>query len=109
MWETYCLFGGKGSVVEPFMAAMEMIHTYSLMTKVISQWNENGLKTEEDVKTYLENLEFSFARYKEVLHTLGINRGVTKAEREIIDSWFDRMGFDMNRVLDCLLYTSRCV
>ena len=25
MWETYCLFGGKGSVVEPFMAAMEMI------------------------------------------------------------------------------------
>ena len=31
MWETYCLFGGKGSVVEPFMAAMEMIHTYSLV------------------------------------------------------------------------------
>ena len=31
MWETYRLFGGKGSVVEPFMAAMEMIHTYSLV------------------------------------------------------------------------------
>ncbi len=31
MQETYKLFGGKGRVVEPFMAAMEMIHTYSLV------------------------------------------------------------------------------
>lgn len=31
MQETYRLFGGSGSVVEPFMAAIEMIHTYSLV------------------------------------------------------------------------------
>ncbi len=31
MWETYRLFGGKGQVVAPFMAAMEMIHTHSLI------------------------------------------------------------------------------
>lgn len=31
MQETYRLFGGKGTVVEPFMAAIEMIHTYSLV------------------------------------------------------------------------------
>lgn len=31
MRETYRLFGGKGTVVEPFMAAIEMIHTYSLI------------------------------------------------------------------------------
>lgn len=31
MQETYRLFGGEGSVVEPFMAAIEMIHTYSLV------------------------------------------------------------------------------
>ena len=31
MQETYGLFGGEGEVVEPFMAAMEMIHTYSLV------------------------------------------------------------------------------
>ena len=31
MQETYRLFGGKGEVVEPFMAALEMIHTYSLV------------------------------------------------------------------------------
>lgn len=31
MYETYRTFGGKGTVVEPFMAAIEMIHTYSLI------------------------------------------------------------------------------
>lgn len=31
MMETYQLFGGKSELVEPFMAAIEMIHTYSLV------------------------------------------------------------------------------
>lgn len=31
MNETYRLFGGKSKVIEPFMAAIEMIHTYSLV------------------------------------------------------------------------------
>lgn len=31
MQETYHLFGGRGKEIEPFMAAIEMIHTYSLV------------------------------------------------------------------------------
>lgn len=31
MLESYRLFGGKEAVIEPFLAAMEMIHTYSLV------------------------------------------------------------------------------
>lgn len=31
MQETYRLFGGRGREIEPFMAAIEMIHTYSLV------------------------------------------------------------------------------
>lgn len=31
MLETYRMFGGQGRIIEPFMAAMEMIHTYSLV------------------------------------------------------------------------------
>ena len=31
MQETYRLFGGAGEEIEPFMAAIEMIHTYSLV------------------------------------------------------------------------------
>lgn len=31
MQEAYYLFGGEGNLIEPFMAAIEMIHTYSLV------------------------------------------------------------------------------
>ena len=31
MNETYRLFGGEGPLIRPFMAAIEMIHTYSLV------------------------------------------------------------------------------
>ncbi len=31
MYETYKMFGGEGEVIEPFMAAIEMIHNYSLV------------------------------------------------------------------------------
>ncbi len=31
MQEAFSLFGGQGEVIEPFMAAIEMIHTYSLV------------------------------------------------------------------------------
>lgn len=31
MQETYRMFGGRGGSIEPFMAAIEMIHTYSLV------------------------------------------------------------------------------
>ena len=31
MQETFLMFGGEGKVIEPFMAALEMIHTYSLV------------------------------------------------------------------------------
>ena len=31
MKEVYTMFGGKSDVIEPFMAALEMIHTYSLI------------------------------------------------------------------------------
>ena len=30
----YTLFGGKGDCVKPFMAAMEMLHTYSLVHEI---------------------------------------------------------------------------
>ena len=31
MWETYRMFGGRSEVIGPFMAAIEMVHTYSLV------------------------------------------------------------------------------
>ena len=32
MYETYCMLGGNKELVEPFMAAMEMVHTTTMYT-----------------------------------------------------------------------------
>ncbi len=44
MRETYRLFGGKGKVVEPFMAALEMIHTYSLVHDDLPAMDDDELR-----------------------------------------------------------------
>ena len=38
MQETYRLFGGNTKEIEPFMAAIEMIHTYSLIHEVYREY-----------------------------------------------------------------------
>ncbi len=44
MRETYRLFGGTGKVVEPFMAALEMIHTYSLVHDDLPAMDDDELR-----------------------------------------------------------------
>ena len=44
MRETYRLFGGTGTVVEPFMAALEMIHTYSLVHDDLPAMDDDELR-----------------------------------------------------------------
>ena len=38
MQQTYVMFGGHKRVIEPFMAAMEMIHTHSLIHDDFRRW-----------------------------------------------------------------------
>ena len=44
MQETYRMFGGEGREVEPFMAAMEMIHTYSLIHDDLPAMDDDDLR-----------------------------------------------------------------
>lgn len=44
MQATYELFGGKGQVIEPFMAAIEMIHTYSLVHDDLPAMDNDDLR-----------------------------------------------------------------
>ena len=39
MQEVYKMFGGSGKEIEPFMAAIEMIHTYSLVRGFVASIN----------------------------------------------------------------------
>ena len=44
MQMTYKMFGGKDSVVEPFMAALEMIHNYSLVHDDLPEMDNDELR-----------------------------------------------------------------
>lgn len=44
MQETYRLFGGTSRVIEPFMAAIEMIHTYSLVHDDLPAMDDDELR-----------------------------------------------------------------
>lgn len=82
----YCIEKGKTGI--------------NYMTKVIEQWTQDGMRTEEDVKNRLQEVEQRFSDYKKILQTLGLNRNVTKAEKEMIDRWLDVMNFTMERILE---------
>ncbi len=44
MQETYRMFGGKSDVIEPFMTAIEMIHTYSLVHDDLPDMDNDELR-----------------------------------------------------------------
>ncbi len=73
------------------------------ISKVVKQWTEDGLCTEADVVKHLDKIEQRFGTYKKILGALGLNRGATEAERQMIDSWFDKMNFNMDRVMEACI------
>lgn len=83
---------GKGSV--------------NYISQVIRQWREQGFETAADAQSYLEELERKYGAHKRVLQALGMNRNATEAEAELMDCWFDEMGFSLERVLEACARTT---
>lgn len=68
--------------------------------KVLMQWMAQGLKTTEEVEEYLEQTGRRQGNYKRVLQSLGMNRGATEAEKRMMDTWFQDMHYNIERVLE---------
>jgi len=89
MWETYRLFGGTSDVIKPFLVAIEMIHTYSLVhddlpamdnddyrrgrkTTHITYGEDMGILTGDALLTYaFELVTHLFDTHTEQVHTIG--------------------------------------
>lgn len=100
-----------GATVEVIMAAVEYClekgkRGINYMAKVVLQWTKDGFKTKEDADAHIKSLEMRYGNYKKILQTLGLNRAATEAEREMIDSWFDEMEFNLDRVMDACVKAS---
>lgn len=68
--------------------------------KVVLQWHSQGLSAEAEIREYIKNLDERQSIYKKVLHSLGLNRNATEAERKLINSWIDDFKFNTERILE---------
>ena len=68
--------------------------------KVVKEWAAAGLETTDQINEYLQELDEKYYKYKRVLQALGFTRNATETEREMMDTWFDTMGYSMERVLE---------
>ena len=80
--------------------------SFKYIGKVISEWVKAGLNTEEQVVEYLQELDEKYYRNRRVLKALGFTRNATETEQEMMDNWFDVMGYSMDRVLDACTKTA---
>lgn len=92
MQETYRMFGGDGNCVEPFMAAIEMIHTYSLVHDDLPAMDND---------MYRRGMLSTHAKYGEAMGVLA-GDGLLNYAFETALKAFDCEGADYARIADAL-------
>ncbi|MCI9639369.1 MAG: DnaD domain protein [Emergencia sp.] len=73
---------------------------------VVKGWNEEGLQSTDQISEKLQEMDEKYYRYRRVLKALGFTRNATEAEKEMMDNWFERMGYSMDRVLEACTKTA---
>ena len=80
--------------------------SFKYTSRVLENWIRDGLYTVEAVKESLSENDERYHRYKRIMKALGFHRGATEFEQQTIDSWFDNLGFGMDKVLEACARTS---
>ena len=73
---------------------------------VVKGWTEEGLQSTDQISDKLQEMDEKYYRYRRVLKALGFTRNATEAEKEMMDNWFERMGYSMDRVLEACTKTA---
>ena len=73
---------------------------------VIKRWAMDGYRTLEDVQKHIAEDDKRQHRHRRIFQALGFNRNPGEEERKIMDSWFDEMGFELDKVLEACGKTS---
>ncbi|MBQ6662437.1 MAG: DnaD domain protein [Firmicutes bacterium] len=79
---------------------------FRYIARVVEGWADQGLKTPEAVRQHLRDNDQKYGRSQRVMRALGFSRAPTEAEREMMDAWFDQMGFNMDKVLEACAKTA---
>lgn len=118
------LFEGKEpaeimSWITDYNATPEMVvYAYSYCVKkknhsnhkyvgaIVKEWTSQGFRTIDQIEDFLEETDNRHYLYKRVLRALGFLRNATEEEKRIMDTWFDKMGFSIDRVLEACKKTT---
>ncbi len=79
---------------------------FSYIATVIREWIGEGVKTQKQAEKLLAETDQRYSQYRRVMRALGFHRNPTENEQSKIDSWFDEMGFGLEKILEACAKTS---
>ena len=79
---------------------------FPYVSSVIRDWERENIRTSEEAEKYLEDTDLRHNQYRRVMKALGFHRNPTEKEQDIMDTWFDQMGFDIGKILEACAKTS---
>lgn len=79
---------------------------FAYVSAVVREWKKEGIFTLKDAEKYLDDTELRRNQYKRIMQSMGFYRNPTEAEQTMIDMWFDKMGFSMEKVLEACSRTT---
>ena len=72
---------------------------YRYVGTVLKDWLAKGFTTRAQVEEYLDKTDKHYDLYRRVFRELGFHRMPSEPEKQIMDSWFDQLGFTVDEVL----------
>ena len=79
---------------------------YRYVGAILKDWRAKGLTNKAQVEAYLEETDKHYDLYKRIFKELGFHRSPTEPEKLIMNSWFDQLGFGMDKILEACQKTS---
>lgn len=80
--------------------------SFNYISKVIEGWAQDGIRTADEVRAHLESNDRKFFSYRRVMKALGFSRNPSEEEQRIMDTWFDDIGYNMDKVLEACAKTA---
>lgn len=96
-------------IEEAFFYATEVKQIYSTkyVEGIVRNWAQENIRTMEDIEqSYIKNDE-KYYRYNKVMKAIGLQKkALSQVDLELVNSWFDELGFDMTMVYEACKRTS---
>lgn len=91
-------------VVEGFSYSIEKNKKRSIKSveSLLKAWDSAGIKTIDDLKSFLEQRDEKYQNYRTILRYMGEFRSPSEPEKNLIDSWFNDLNLSMEVIQEAI-------